>query len=260
MADFFKIATWNVNSIRVREKQVVDWLQRNNIDIVLLQELKCQLDHFPKDEFESLGYNCYVRGQKTYNGVAILSKYPADEVIYNFPNNPCEDEARFIEISLDLPIGYSRVSSVYVPNGGEVGSDKFQKKLIFLKELGSYLDSIDFDEKLIIGGDFNVAPEENDVYSEKEMQDQTCFTLEERNLIRKIKNKGLVDPADLFTKDFTWWDYRAGCFQNNKGLRIDYFLMDPNLCSVARGVSVDKLARSQEKASDHAPVCLTFGV
>lgn len=256
MSQVFKIATWNINSVRIRAQQLVDWLQRNNIDILLLQELKCQNEQFPFDAFEPLGYNCYVSGQKSYNGVAILSKFPADELSINFEDNPCADEARFIEISLRLSIGYSKIASIYVPNGGEVGSDKYKKKLLFLDSLKNYLSNISRDENYIIGGDYNVAVEDEDVYSSYEMQNSTCFTLEERNKIRAIKNLGILDPADYIKPDtrFTWWDYRAGAFQNNKGLRIDYFLMGAKTIDLCKNLYVDKEVRKEEKASDHAPV------
>jgi exodeoxyribonuclease-3 len=260
MPEVLKIATWNINSVRIRVQQLALWLQRNNIDIVLLQELKCQNEQFPFDDFETLGYNCYVSGQKSYNGVAILSKFPADEINISFDDNPCPDEARFIEIALKLPIGYSRIASVYVPNGGEVLSDKYEKKLLFLDALNKYLQKISYDEHYIIGGDYNVAVDDIDVYSPEDMENSTCFTQIERQKIRKIKNSGLLDPADFIEQKnrFTWWDYRAGCFQNNKGLRIDYFLMGAKAIDLFKDLKVDIDARREEKSSDHAPVILAF--
>jgi exodeoxyribonuclease-3 len=259
MAQLLKIATWNINSVRIRQIQLKSWLQRNNIDILLLQEIKCQSEQFPEEELSDLGYNCYIHGQKSYNGVAILSKFPADEIITNFPLNPCPEEARFIEIKGQFPIGYSRIISVYVPNGGEAFSDKFQLKLKFLDSLKLYLNEREFDEKFIIGGDFNVAPEEVDVYSCDEMKDVTCFTDVERARIRSILNNGLVDPARVIDQkhsEFTWWDYRAGCFQHDKGLRIDYFLTSPNCIAFLNKCISDKSERAKEKASDHAPVIM----
>lgn len=302
MSELLKISTWNINSVRLRIEAVTSWLQRNNVDILLLQEIKCQNEQFPFGELEDLGYNCYVLGQKSYNGVAIISKYKADEVLYSFEDNPLPNESRYIEIMVNLPIGYSRVASIYVPNGAEVDSDKYKNKIQFLEALKKYLGKRDFTDKLIIGGDFNVAPEEIDVYSAAEMNGQTCFTYLERSKIREIKNIGLIDPFEFLGQDnlynvresrilleeqlsstaaylsmseeprsgssttqeldsrrlFTWWDYRAGCFDQNKGLRIDYFLTSSNCASKMSKLDVDKKARSAEKPSDHAPVILTF--
>ena len=261
MSDFFKIATWNINSVRMRQEALANWLHSNHIDVVLLQETKCQNEQFPEEIFSDLGYNCYIHGQKSYNGVAVFSKFPVDEIITNFPSNPCPDEARFIEVRGSFPIGYSRIISVYVPNGGEVESDKYHTKLKFLDSLKEYLNAREFDEKLIIGGDFNVAPEEIDVYSAQALRGTTCFTDIERSKIRSILNSGLIDSARLLNpnlQEFSWWDYRAGCFQKDNGLRIDYILTSPNCASLIKECSVDKAERAKEKASDHAPVVLSM--
>jgi exodeoxyribonuclease-3 len=180
-----KIATWNVNSIRSRLEHVSDFLSNQNPDILLLQETKCTDDQFPHDQFSPMPYNISIHGQKSYNGVAIFSKYPIDEVKNNFDGNPIPDQARFLEITCDTPVGYSRIISVYVPNGGEVGSDKFAIKLDFLDGLKAYLDSIQSeDENLIIGGDFNVAPFDIDVYDPEVLKNTTCCTEVEKERMR----------------------------------------------------------------------------
>jgi len=263
MSKFFKIATWNINSIRVRTKQLVDWLTHHDIDILLLQETKCQDEHFPFTELEHLGYNIYISGQKSYNGVAIFSKIPADEVITTFANNPCPHEARYIEIALNLPIGYSRIASVYVPNGGEVESDKYSLKLSFLKSLTNYLeDQKVVDENFIIGGDYNVALEDLDVSSPKEWENVAGFTLEERKLLRELIYRTCYeDPYRLVypsKQEFSWWDYRAGAFQHDIGMRIDYFLSSSSSLKFLHDVIIDKLERAKQKSSDHAPVITIY--
>ncbi|MDX2050093.1 MAG: exodeoxyribonuclease III [Rickettsiaceae bacterium] len=261
MSLFFKIATWNVNSIRIRIEQLAKWLQRNNIDIVLLQEIKCENTKFPYEILEDIGYNCYVSGQKTYNGVAIISKHKADNIIVDFDDNPCKNEARFIMASLMLPIGYSIVTSVYVPNGRDVGSETYKLKLDFLNGLKKFVRSREFGVNFILGGDFNVAQNESDVYSVAEFEGKLLFTNEERACIRAIKNSGVIDPTDFLLQknsNFTWWDYRNGDFQNNRGARIDYFLTSPGTASIVLDQEVDVAIRSMNQPSDHAPVILTL--
>ncbi len=260
MTELLKIATWNVNSIRTRLPQVLDWIQANNIDLLLMQEIKCVDAGFPYSQLEDLGYNCYVLGQKTYNGVAIISRIRADAIKIDFPENNCKNEARFIEIELQSQIGYITLASVYVPNGAEVGSPSFQKKLQFLDNLKFYLAQKSLNQKYIIGGDFNVAPENTDIYSPDEYAESLLFTTLERSKIRAIKYSGFVDPMVLSDKthNYTWWDYRAGAFPKNKGARIDYFLVSSDCINNIYEVAVDTNARAREKASDHAPVILSL--
>ncbi|MDX1924391.1 MAG: exodeoxyribonuclease III [Rickettsiaceae bacterium] len=260
MTELLKIATWNVNSIRTRIGQVTDWLQRNNVDIILLQELKCTKDQFPFEVFEDLGYNSYTNCQKTYNGVAVISKFRADGVIYDFAQNPCPEEARYIEIKFSSPIGYLSVTSVYVPNGTSLDSENFIKKIRFLNGLKIHLAKNNLRDYYIIGGDFNVAPRNEDVFSPEEFENKLLFTESEKSIIRSIKYSGLVDPAEYLTQEtrFTWWDYRAGALQKDQGARIDYFLVSPGCCANLHEICTDKSERKKEKASDHAPVLLTL--
>lgn len=254
-----KIAAWNINSVKMRIEHLTSFLQEHKPDILLLQELKCETAQFPEAELSSFGYNHYVLGQKSWNGVAILSKFPADEVKYSFVGNPCEEQARFIEITCKTPIGFARVISLYAPNGGEVDGDKFELKLKFFDALSKYLESIrSFDEKLFIGGDFNIAPFDIDVHSQKELQNSTCFTHVERQKMRTILNiSGLNDLYRLShpdKKEFSWWDYRAGAFEQNKGLRIDFILASSNAITKMPECYIDYHARTKNKPSDHAPV------
>lgn len=252
-----KIATWNINSIKMRIGLLYDFIKNNDPDIILLQELKCTTESFPYDELSHLPYNIYVHGQKSYNGVAILSKFRADEIEYSFINNPCSDQARFIEATMQTSIGFCRIISLYAPNGGEVGSDKFQLKLEFYDAITNYLISRkSFEEKLVIGGDFNIAPFDIDVYSTSELKDSTGFTLIERTKMRTLLNDNFFDQFRLLHPDrqeFSWWDYRAGAFEKNEGMRIDMILTSANAVSDFRSCLIDYQMRTQNKTSDHAP-------
>ncbi|MDP2194146.1 MAG: exodeoxyribonuclease III [Alphaproteobacteria bacterium] len=250
-----KIATWNVNSIRVRLPLVMDWLSNHAIDVLLLQELKCQQEQFPEAAFFDLGYNCAVLGQKTYNGVAILSKYPIEDVQYNIPEFE-DTQARYIEA---FTAG-KRVASVYVPNGSEVGSDKYDYKLDFLKALARHMQAIlAHKEEIVIGGDFNIAPSDLDVYDPEKWDEQILCSKAERHHFRTLLNMGYYDAFRTLKPQepgFTWWDYRAGSFAQNKGMRIDHFLLSPETVDIATDVTVDTYPRTQDQPSDHAPVIL----
>lgn len=256
------IACWNVNSINVRCESLKKWLLINNPDIVLLQELKCMEAQFPKFVFEDLGYNFYLKGQKSYNGVAIFSKYIADEVNYIFLSNPIESEARFIEITANTKIGYVRIISVYVPNGG-MSDEHYEKKLKFLETLKAYLISIkDNQELVIIGGDFNVAPEEIDVFNKEKLENVVCFKNAERKLMRSIINNGLVDLYRALNpnkQEFSWWDYRAGAFAKNEGMRIDFLLGNYKTLALIKNFKMDISMRSITKPSDHIPIIAQLG-
>jgi len=253
-----KVVSWNVNSIKARLESVLRWVEANNPDILMIQELKCEEPAFPYEAFSHLSYNFAISGQKTYNGVAILSKYPIDEIKTEFPGNPCPEQARFIEVSFASPAGYMRAINVYVPNGGEVGSDKFDIKLKFLSALQDYLRSIqNYEENIIIGGDFNVAPFDVDVYSPQKLENTTCFTLQERKLMREILNDNWHDlyrTANPTSNDYSWWDYRAGAFQHNHGMRIDFLLGNAKFANKVSAVVIEAQTRAEEKASDHVPV------
>ncbi len=253
-----KIVTWNVNSINSRMELLLNFLASENPDICLLQEIKTEEAKFPYEALSHLPYNIYVSGQKSYNGVAILSKFQADEISKNFPGNPLPGEARFIEGSFLIKGSMYRIISLYVPNGGEVGSDKFQNKLIFLEAFCDYVESIKrIDEKTAIGGDFNVAPFDIDVYSAEELKNSTCFTHEEKTRMRKILNLGMYDLFRLSSpskREFSWWDYRAGAFEKNAGMRIDTILASAGLAQKLDNCRIAYETRALVKPSDHAPV------
>jgi exodeoxyribonuclease-3 len=253
------VASWNVNSVRTRLSILANWLREKQPDIVLLQELKCTNENFPYQEIEECGYSVAVHGQKSYNGVAILSRYLLEDVHTILPNNPDKEQSRYIEGIITLPNKkVIRVASVYVPNGQEIGSDKFEYKLKFLNSLAEHTKTIfGYEEILVIGGDFNVAPTDLDVYDPNELRDAICFNRQEKIAYRKLLNIGMTDAYRAMYPNqpgFTWWDYRAGSWQHNKGMRIDHLLLSPEAADSLQEVTVDTEVRGLEKSSDHAPV------
>ena len=247
-----KIVTWNVNSVKSRLEHLTKYLRETSPDVVLLQELKCETDAFPRMEVEDCGYNLAIHGQKTYNGVAILSKFPLEDVLKNFDET--DEQARYIEAVTNGV----RVASVYVPNGQEPNSDKFQYKMQFFEKLRLHMkNTLEYDEKFVVGGDYNVAPEDIDVFDPKGMAGTTCFHPDEQIRFKAILNLGFTDAfraKHQGVQKFSWWDYRAGAWQYNKGMRIDHFLLSPQAADVLKSSDVDSVPRGWEKPSDHAPV------
>lgn len=258
----FKIASWNINSVKMRLAHLKELADKHQPDVICLQELKCQTEAFPYEELSDLNYNFYIHGQKAGNGVAILSRKAADEVITNFAGNPIPEQARYIEICFSTVFGYCRIISLYVPNGGEVGSDKYKIKLEFYDALIVHLKKIrSFDEQIIICADFNVAPFDIDVYSPSTLRNTTCFTAVEQKKLRIILNSGLVDNyriANPSKSEFSWWDYRGGGFEHNRGYRIDTIISNSWLASSIEDCLIDYETRAKPKASDHAPVIATY--
>lgn len=252
------IATWNVNSVKARLQSVTQWLRDASPDVVLLQELKCEDHAFPRMEIEDAGYNIALHGQKTYNGVAILSKYPLDDIRTGLPGNEADPQARYIEAVICLKQGAVRVASVYVPNGQEVGSDKFVYKLGFLGHLRSHMNSLlNYDEPVVIGGDYNVAPEAIDVYDAAALEGSVCFHPDERAQLRSLMHLGYVDAFRALnpaSPQFSWWDYRGAGYARGHGLRIDHLLLSPKATDKLTKSWVDEEPRRVEKPSDHAPV------
>lgn len=253
-----KIATWNINSIRTRLPLLLAWLAETTPDIVLLQETKTINEHFPTEEIETLHYNIAMFGQKSYNGVAILSKAPLEDITCGLPGFD-DPEARYIEA---LTQGV-RVASIYVPNGSEVGSDKYMYKLNFFKNLYHHTQTLlTYDEAFVLGGDFNVAPTDQDVYDPKAWHGALLCSTPERQAFRSLLYLGLTDALRSCHPQeqelYTWWDYRKGMWQNNFGLRIDHLLLSPQAADRLVSTSVDKKLRNLEKPSDHAPVICTL--
>ena len=251
------IATWNVNSVKARMQHVLDWLKESQVDIALLQELKCEDDKFPTMESEELGYNVATHGQKTYNGVAILSKYPLDDITRGIPNFE-DEQARYIEASVSLYGEAIRVASIYLPNGQEVGSDKFRYKMKFFEALQAHAANLmTYDEAIVLGGDYNVAPESIDVYDPKRLDGTVCFHPDERQHFRRLQHAGWYDAFRITHGEdtqFSWWDYRGGSYQKGHGLRIDHLLLSPQATDRLQKSWVDETPRGWEKPSDHTPV------
>ncbi len=251
-----KIVTWNVNSVRARLPHVENFLKDEQPDVLLLQELKCESYAFPLS-LEDLGYNCAVFGQKTYNGVAILSKYPIEDIQRGIPNFE-DPTSRYIEAFT----GGVRVASVYVPNGQEVGSVAYAYKLKFFEGLYDHAQYLlTLDEQIVIGGDFNVAPTDDDVYDPIAWKNQVLCTPLEREAFRKIVYAGFTDAVAQSTQGhmpYTWWNYRQGAFAKDGGLRIDHLLLSPQAADSLNNTTVHRYMRGLEKASDHAPVEVTL--
>ncbi len=254
-----KIFTWNVNSVRTRLEQLIAWLQEAQPDVVLLQEIKVQTEAFPALFLEDLGYNIAVFGQKSYNGVAILSKSPLEDVKMGFPGQEDLGQARYIEA---VTQGV-RVASVYVPNGQEVGSEKYAYKLQFLKDFEAYTASLlAFNEKIVVAGDYNIAPHDSDVYDPEKFKNRILASPQERQAFWRLTNQGWVDAASVYGKAqgispeelYTWWDYRQGSWEQNRGLRIDHLLLSPQAADVLETVEVARDVRALQRPSDHAPV------
>jgi exodeoxyribonuclease-3 len=249
-----KIATWNVNSVKVRLGHVLDWLKTAQPDVLLLQEIKVVEEGFPRLEIEDLGYNCAISGQKTYNGVAILSKRPIEVDQRGLPGDESDTQARYIEGFT----GNVRVASIYLPNGNPVDTEKFAYKLGFLGRLHSHVrELLGQEEAFVLGGDYNVAPTDHDVYNPEAWKNDALCRPESRAAFRKLLNLGLTDAIDVLGKNrgrYTWWDYQAGAWQRDQGLRIDHLLLSPQAADRLTDSGIDKGPRGKEKPSDHTPV------
>lgn len=248
-----KLATWNVNSLRVRLPQVLDWIAQHRPDAFCLQETKLTDADFPEAAFRALDYNAAYCGQKTYNGVAILSPYRLENITTQLPGADTAQK-RFLAAT----IGGIRVVNVYVPNGERVDSEKYIYKMRWLDALRSYLSGeIGVNLKLALLGDFNVAPEERDVHDPKLWEGQVLFSAKERAALARVTDTGLVDLFRKFEQpdnSFSWWDYRQGAFRRNRGLRIDHIFASRPLAQICRACHVDREPRGSERPSDHAPV------
>ena len=250
-----KLATWNVNSLTVRLPQLIDWLALHQPDAMVLQETKLTDDKFPHAEIEAAGYRVQWFGQKTYNGVALLSKNEAVDVVRNIPGFS-DPLARVITGTVDG----IRIVGAYFPNGQAPGTDKFDYKMQWLRGLREWLaDEIAAHPKLILLGDFNIAPDDRDVYDPVAWAGQIHCTDEERDHLKKLFALGLVDAFRLFEqapKSWSWWDYRNLAFRRNQGLRIDLILVSEALKASVRACEIDSLTRKNERPSDHAPVVI----
>jgi exodeoxyribonuclease-3 len=252
-----KLATWNVNSIRMREARLVDWLDRHQPDVLCLQETKVEDDRFPREPFAARGYQLALHGQKTYNGVAIASRLPMRDVVRGI-GGESDGEARLIAAE----VAGVRVVCAYFPNGQAPGTPKYEGKLAWMGRLRRHLaDACDPAAHLALCGDFNVAPEDRDVHDPIAWEGQIHCSAAERQALRDIAAIGLVDGLRHLRPDaglYTWWDYRQLAFPRNHGLRIDHILVTPPLAARLRDVAIDREARKGKQPSDHVPVIATF--
>ena len=252
-----KIATWNVNSVNARLETVLRWFADAQPDVACLQEIKCVDEKFPALEFHRLGYNVAVHGQKTYNGVALVSKAPLEDVRKGLPGDDSDDHARYIEAIVSGPQPV-RVASIYLPNGNPIGTDRFQYKLKWMERLKAHASELlAFEEPLALCGDYNVIPEPADADDPKSWLTDALFQPETRAAFRSLKWLGLTDAymeMDGAPGGYTFWDYQAGAWQRNHGIRIDHLLLSPQAADHLEGVVIHRNARAMDKPSDHVPV------
>jgi exodeoxyribonuclease-3 len=252
-----KIATWNVNSMKVRLPHVVEWLQNHEPDVLVLQEIKQLTENFPTAALQEIGYHSIASGQKTYNGVAVISKSPATNPVTDFPD--LDDPQRRI---LASTVDGIRIVDLYIPNGSEVGSEKYEYKLNWLQSLRNFLEAeMQGHENVVVLGDFNIAPADADVYDPEKWGDAILCSPLEREALGKLFDLGLTDVFRKFEHPegtFSWWDYRAAGFRRNAGLRIDLILTSDSMTERCKASYVDKEPRAWERPSDHAPVVAEF--
>ncbi len=255
----FRIASWNVNSIRVRLEHVLQWLEKEQPDVLALQETKLADENFPAGEFEAAGYHARSNGQKTYNGVAVLSRQPGDLIADGFPG--FDDPQRRLQC---LAWGDLAVLNLYVPNGSEVGSDKYAYKLDWLERLHDYCgELLQRYPRCLLVGDFNIAPADDDVHDPEEWRGKVLCSEPERTAFARLLELGLADCFRLFPREeklYSWWDYRAAAFRRNRGLRIDHILASKALAPHCTACEIDIEPRRLERPSDHAPVVATFDI
>lgn len=258
-----KITTWNVNSLTARLQHVLDWLAANPVDVLCLQELKMTDDKFPTEALRNAGYEAVFFGQKTYNGVAILSRTAVRDVVKNITG--FEDEhSRVITATVDSPAGDIRVMNGYFVNGQELGSEKFAYKMRWLGGLQAYVKSeTAVHPRLVLLGDFNITPEDRDSHDPDGLRETIHHSTTEREQFRQLLSLGLTDTFRMFDqppKSFSWWDYRMLGYQKNRGLRIDHVLVTDALKNLVKTCSIDRVPRKWEKPSDHAPVTMELNL
>jgi len=257
-----RIATWNVNSIRQRLEPLVSWLRDCSPDIACLQEIKCVDEAFPREPLEALGYNVVTHGQKTFNGVALLSKLPFDETKSGLAGDDEDAHARFLEGVVPLKRGVVRIACLYLPNGNPPESEKYPYKLKWMSRLAEYSRlRLKAEEPLVLAGDFNVIPTAQDVHNPAAWVNDALYRSTTREAFQSLLGLGLTDAMRAVTDasgQYTFWDYQAGAWQKNHGLRIDHLLLSPQACDRLVQVGVDSYVRAWEKPSDHVPVWADF--
>jgi exodeoxyribonuclease-3 len=256
-----KIATWNVNSIIARLPTALAVLKELDADVVCLQELKCEDHRFPRLEIEDIGYNVETFGQKTYNGVAILSKHRIEDCVRGIPGFE-HDQSRYLEAIIAAPSGPVRVASIYAPNGNPPDTEKFTLKLNFVSALHAHAQNLlKHEERVVLAGDYNVIPRDEDCWDPRAWQGDALFRPETRGAYRALQHLGYSDAymqTDASAHKYTFWDYQAGAWQKDHGIRIDHLLLSPQAADRLESVDIFKKARGMEKASDHVPIVATL--
>tara|TARA_B100000287_G_scaffold164919_1_gene155575 strand:- start:403 stop:1179 length:777 start_codon:yes stop_codon:yes gene_type:complete len=251
------ISSWNVNSVRARIENIKDYLKKYSPDILLMQEIKTEDQNFPYEEFKKLSYECHVFGQKSYNGVAIVSKLKLSNVKIDLIKDKLK-QSRIISGEVEFKKKKIQLINIYVPNGNPVDTDKYKYKVTWLDSLIKQLENLSKkNQNIILAGDFNIIPEENDVYNPKSFEDDALFRLEIRKKYRTMLNMGYVDAFRHFYNDkegYTFWDYMRGAWQKNNGMRIDHFLVSNSLTNLLKKININKNPRGKEKPSDHTPI------
>lgn len=259
-----KIATFNVNSVKARQANLVQWLEEASPDIVCLQELKCVDEAFPREEIEALGYNVETHGQKTYNGVAILSKLPLEDVTRGLPGDDSDEQARYIEAVVSTERGALRIGGLYLPNGNPVDTEKYPYKLGWMDRLTARAkELLAQEEMLILAGDYNVIPHADDCYDPKAWAEDALFKPETRAKFYELMNLGFTDAFRACHTEpnrYSFWDYQRGAWQKDNGIRIDHLLLSPQAADRLLGCDIDKAPRGREKPSDHTPVWIELEI
>ncbi len=256
-----RIATWNVNSVNARLETVLAWVDQAQPDVLCLQEIKCVDEKFPAEPFESRGYNVAVHGQKSYNGVALLSKFPLSDIRRGLPGDDTDEQARYLEavVEADTPV---RVAAIYLPNGNPLGTEKFGYKLQWFERLNAHArELLKLEERLALCGDYNVIPEPVDAKNPQAWTGDALFQPESRQAFRAMINLGLSDAHELGGEPdgtYTFWDYQAGAWQRDHGIRIDFALLSPQAADAIEGIEPRRDARDMDKPSDHVPVVVTL--
>ncbi|MHA1543902.1 MAG: exodeoxyribonuclease III [Alphaproteobacteria bacterium] len=254
------IATFNVNSIKARLPRVIEWLKSRKPDVVCLQEIKCLDENFPRMEIEELGYNIETHGQKTYNGVAILTKFPIEDVTRGLPENDEDDQARYIECFT----GGVRIGCLYLPNGNPVPGEKYDYKLRWMDYLTAHAKTLlSYEEVAVLCGDYNVIQRAEDVYNPENWADDALYKIETREKFRELLYLGYTDAFRAIKPsgpDYTFWDYQRGAWARDNGLRIDFHLLSPQAADRLKDCQIDKMVRAEQKASDHVPIWVDLEV
>jgi exodeoxyribonuclease III len=255
-----KIATWNINGVRARIENLLAWLKESAPDIACLQEIKTVDGDFPRTEIEALGYHVETHGQKGFNGVALLSKASPLEVTRGLPGNEADEQSRYIEGVFALGSGVVRVGGLYLPNGNPLGTEKFPYKLAWMERLIAHAKGrLALEEPFVLMGDYNVIPEPQDCFNPKAWEGDALFQPESRQALRRLEALGLTDAVRAVTdapKTYTYWDYQAGAWQKNNGIRIDHLMLSAEAADRLMSVSIEKHVRAWEKPSDHVPVAV----